>query len=312
MATKLFLVIEVVWFMALVVASGEVRDVKTTEVNRNGLQMRLLQTTCPTGKYLSGSSCVSCKTGCSACSSSSVCSSCQPGYYKSGSTCNTCNSRCATCYGSLSTNCYTCNSGYYADSTYNTCSSCSKGCATCLSSSSASCTSCESNYSLSRGRCTYITTSVTSSGLSTGAYIGIGVGAGVGLIFIIVAIVVCVHKRKNTAQMMNHSRAGQPVQNVGGANGITMGTAQPMFPSSAPGYHMKPASTYGYMAPNSNTMQGSVHTNMGYQPQPVPYQPPSMNTNPSHQLPPGFAYAQGQSPNLPPGFTAQSDLKIKN
>jgi hypothetical protein len=49
--------------------------------------------TCTGATYASGTSCLACPTGCSACSSSTQCSACLVGYQASGSTCGACAGR---------------------------------------------------------------------------------------------------------------------------------------------------------------------------------------------------------------------------
>lgn len=297
--------------------------VRATDVTKIETFGRVLQgTSCPTGKYPSGSSCYSCRTGCASCSSYSNCFGCKTGYYSSGSNCYRCLSQCLGCTISYS-RCTSCASGYYQSNSYSsfggyvTCSSCASGCASCTSYSSSSCTSCKSGYSKqSNGSCRYVgssyNTTRTTSTVSSGGAAGIGVGAGIVCIFLVVVLVIMIRKknlRKNqqTAADKNKSRGGE----------MTMGDAQPITP--APGYTTKPVTQSVVMpTPGVTPYNPSPSTNGGYTPhQPAPYMPPQPHpqyslhhqhsygphpTQPqANQLPPGFAHPSNQ---LPPGFAA--------
>lgn len=109
--------------------------------------------TCTSGQYLSGSSCLYCSSamsGCSACSSASVCTTCFSGYYKSGSKCYECPAGCSTC--SSSSNCSACETGYTLSS--GKCiKPCDSGCASC-DTSTGKCNTCKSGYfKNSLGKC---------------------------------------------------------------------------------------------------------------------------------------------------------------
>lgn len=90
--------------------------------------------------------CVNCPTGCSTCSSSTICTSCSTGYYISGSTCPACMPVCKTCLtGSTCLTCLsstfvsisgvcTCPSTLFFDTTTKSCLSCTSlypNCASC-------------------------------------------------------------------------------------------------------------------------------------------------------------------------------------
>ncbi len=100
-------------------------------------------TSCYSGAFLSGSSCYSCSSGCTACASSaSNCASCNSDWFLVGTTCYACSSNCATC-GSTASTCLTCNSGWFLVGT--TCSACSNNCLTCVTTAST-CTSCNTDW----------------------------------------------------------------------------------------------------------------------------------------------------------------------
>ncbi|CAG9320588.1 unnamed protein product [Blepharisma stoltei] len=130
--------------------------------------------TCATCSGSGSSACVTCKDASNMNLSGGTCT-CKTGYFDSAtSTCVTsCDSTCATCSGST-TNCeackdsthmsgtlpgpFSCNAGYYWDSSKSTtiCQTCDSTCVTCSGSGSSKCNSCKDNMSLSAtpGTCT--------------------------------------------------------------------------------------------------------------------------------------------------------------
>ena len=98
------------------------------------------QTAAP-GYKLDNGNLVTCPEGCSACTSSSSCTTCADGYVKlsNAQICSKCDASCLTCETSAST-CKACASGYYKTTSGSTCTSCEsnsggitgvKGCASC-------------------------------------------------------------------------------------------------------------------------------------------------------------------------------------
>ncbi|KAL4453890.1 hypothetical protein ABPG74_003773 [Tetrahymena malaccensis] len=142
--------------------------------------------TCPDGKYADqeSKSCQICPSGCSKCTSSSICSQCQNGFQISGQTCTAiqCTSPCASCT-SVPTFCTSCTGGLYL-SPQNTCvsqcppgyflnssnmtwSTCPTGCINC--SDAKTCSKCDSQkgYRIQGSSCTlcispYATCSTTN------------------------------------------------------------------------------------------------------------------------------------------------------
>lgn len=78
-------------------------------------------TGCESGRYASDNYCYSCLLNCASCSSNSDCQSCQSGYFLNSSvlTCNLCPSNCLTCDQYNSNRCLSCSSGYSLNATYN-------------------------------------------------------------------------------------------------------------------------------------------------------------------------------------------------
>ena len=70
---------------------------------------------CPTGSYLSATTCADCDAGCLSCygGAASECYQCAARFYYNGNICLACYSTCQTCYGTAYNNCLTCISGYY-------------------------------------------------------------------------------------------------------------------------------------------------------------------------------------------------------
>ena len=115
--------------------------------------------TCPTGEYLSGSTCKACSTipvengTCKACTSGASCDAvdCNIGYKTVGTTCVKveCPLNCAACdsWGF----CYQCENGYtLSDDRLSCLPACSENCKTC---SNGVCTDCGDGYTLSDGKC---------------------------------------------------------------------------------------------------------------------------------------------------------------
>lgn len=86
------------------------------------------------GSATVGGTPIICPTGCSACSSATVCTSCNQGLSLSGTTCVQCDKSCATCSTSNPTECYSCAPGLnlYAGA--------------CLTCSDSLCLDCQNNY----------------------------------------------------------------------------------------------------------------------------------------------------------------------
>lgn len=88
--------------------------------------------------------------GCFEIDNNGFCIECFPGFYELDNLCYTCHASCKTC--SDSTNCLTCNSGYYwGVINGGLCAACPSGCATCDASSA--CYSCLSGYYLYQNNC---------------------------------------------------------------------------------------------------------------------------------------------------------------
>ena len=123
---------------------------------------------CPDGQFDTGfDMCEDCDDNCSTCStfpttctscSSPIpflnmgsCEECPDGQFDTGfDTCANCDISCSTCFGSSSSECSSCNDGYYGDGS--TCSPCDETCLTC--SGPTTCTSCSSpNPNLQNGVC---------------------------------------------------------------------------------------------------------------------------------------------------------------
>lgn len=115
--------------------------------------------TCPTGEYLSGSTCKACSTipvengTCKACTSGASCDAvdCNIGYKTVGTTCVKveCPLNCAACdsWGF----CYQCENGYtLSDDRLSCLPACSENCKTC---SNGVCTDCGDGYTLNDGKC---------------------------------------------------------------------------------------------------------------------------------------------------------------
>ncbi|ESU39997.1 Variant-specific surface protein, partial [Giardia duodenalis] len=73
------------------------------------------------GYNVNGGTLVTCPEGCSACISSTACTTCADGYVKLNNACTTCHTSCLTCETSA-TKCEECTSGYYLSGS--TCTSC--------------------------------------------------------------------------------------------------------------------------------------------------------------------------------------------
>jgi len=116
--------------------------------------------------------CVSCPTGCSGCSSASVCTACEDGYVKSGNVCAKCNigncktctlatkdTICDTCMGTYTRktdgkSCYKCDAAaaVFSNPATGTCVSCGVShCAACTAANT--CNLCKSGYILEGGTC---------------------------------------------------------------------------------------------------------------------------------------------------------------
>ncbi|KAL4488465.1 hypothetical protein ABPG72_013033 [Tetrahymena utriculariae] len=114
-----------------------------------------------------GRVCNQCLSKCLECSQIGVCTSCANGFYLQNNSCqNTClqgfsdssknlcvdcHPTCVTCQGPLATDCLTCISGYYLNSTTNICQICDPGCYSC--SSKQNCSQCNNNYFLYQNYC---------------------------------------------------------------------------------------------------------------------------------------------------------------
>lgn len=125
-------------------------------------------TGCPSDRYLSGTTCISCLTiHCTKCTSNTNCQSCELGYaldgilcknycssnkYKDASgICQNCDSTCLTCMAGGTTGCQTCSSDRYLSSS-NSCLPCNSNCKTCTSTSTK-CLTCNSPKILSGSAC---------------------------------------------------------------------------------------------------------------------------------------------------------------
>ena len=131
-------------------------------------------TSCPPNFSFIGFSgigeCVQCGTGCSTCSSSSVCTVCLPGFYLNGEICEPCDNNCLTCETSA-THCLSCDTGtnfdilhndaclencpnkYFLDITGQNCLPCDSTCLTCSEPGIDKCTSCEAHKAFQLGSC---------------------------------------------------------------------------------------------------------------------------------------------------------------
>ena len=102
---------------------------------------------CPTGTYLSGSTCMDCSTGCYSCTSATQCNSCLSDYSLSTTgTANECTTSCPA--GQFS---YLVASYGYSNSVSFQCTACLSPCLTCTTF--ADCTRCRSGFSLSGTYC---------------------------------------------------------------------------------------------------------------------------------------------------------------
>ena len=88
--------------------------------------------------------------GCFEIDAHGFCLECFSGFYEWNNLCYSCDASCATCTDS--TNCLTCNSGFYWTITNGgLCTACPSGCATC--DSTGTCSSCLSGYYLFQSNC---------------------------------------------------------------------------------------------------------------------------------------------------------------
>ena len=96
---------------------------------------------CPTGKYLSGTRCISCDVS--------------SGKYLSGSECLNCDAACSTCSGGSSGDCLSCDSSKGKFLSGASCISCDRTCKTCSGPGPNECTSCEkaTDFIQSENRC---------------------------------------------------------------------------------------------------------------------------------------------------------------
>ena len=150
-------------------------------------QGQVCQTSCNDGYYSNSGTCTLCNSNCTACSSSTYCTSCATGYsifvgtstssciancnsgmyVNSALACASCSTSCAECFGT-STNCTSCSSTQflYNNACYSSCPaysytsgtncfSCDVSCNTCTGSTNLNCTTCKTGYSYtdSQGRC---------------------------------------------------------------------------------------------------------------------------------------------------------------
>ncbi len=113
-------------------------------------------TSCSSGSYATGGSCVSCSifdTNCTSCSASG-CSGCSSGYALKNQKCEknvTCDVNCAS--GSCgSDGCTSCRSGYFLSET-NVCLNCNYFGPNCRTCNSGGCKRCKSGYSLINSKC---------------------------------------------------------------------------------------------------------------------------------------------------------------
>lgn len=72
---------------------------------------------------------------------------CSPGNYPDVSNnCQNCDQACQACFGLSSSECYTCNVGYFYNGDY--CQPCDSSCKDCYGSGNNQCTRCDTGYSL--------------------------------------------------------------------------------------------------------------------------------------------------------------------
>lgn len=114
-------------------------------------------TECQSSYYPSDNYCYSCLLNCAECTSSSDCKTCMSGYYLNSSvlTCNFCPANCLSCDQYNSTRCTSCASGYALSSSY-TCDTVVCSIANCLyCQSSTVCSQCSYKYfwSSAQGTC---------------------------------------------------------------------------------------------------------------------------------------------------------------
>lgn len=108
---------------------------------------------CVPGSILIGSNCVPCQAGCSICSNANIsqCLSCLSGYFSNSTGgCSSCSSNCATC---SSLGCSQCQNGYLLSSNFKCVPQCNAPCAQCASNNPNICTSCLYGFSLSGNSC---------------------------------------------------------------------------------------------------------------------------------------------------------------
>lgn len=100
---------------------------------------------CGERRYLNGTACESCPTGCKTCTSNTTCQSCKVGFYLVSSTCT---ALPAFCVALTSNNvCSQCFAGYALNSASNACT------ADTACNSNSSCTACPLGFTLTAGQC---------------------------------------------------------------------------------------------------------------------------------------------------------------
>lgn len=106
---------------------------------------------CKTGLYLVGTTCLECDSNCENCEGSSEnCISCSDGMYLDGSACFECDLACKTCDGTPEF-CTSCSTGFFADES-GVCKVCSSDCKECEGTSTY-CTECSGGQTLIDGVC---------------------------------------------------------------------------------------------------------------------------------------------------------------
>lgn len=264
---------------------------------------RLLATSCPIGKYKSGSRCYSCNYKCRTCTTSSTrCTSCYSGYVFSVNSCYECGSMCSTCANNNVNYCYTCWDGYYVKNgqcfygidpaTYQEYQSTSGGDGSSSSGSSPyvapPSSVASTNYSS--------TSADTSKSLST---IFTVIGA---VLFAIIMLVFIIKKRMAVKAQQAKAAATEAYLKTAGVQSPSIHLTPEVATATGPAPSMNGPPSFkaggAYLPPPpvfTSTAQPKSFTNNGY----VVSQPPPMTSLNSNET---FSAGTRAPLALPPGF----------